>query len=120
MPGQKTILFIYNTDSAVIRAPRDYTAGAAMLPPETCPLVTITHSPLGIKKEWKRFVRDLKTPSRFLDRIEFAREFKVPPVAFPAVLILEDARLSVLISAEELRQCRDLSDLILLIKQRCP
>jgi|SRR5208337_802996 len=119
MPGLKTLLFVYNTDSGVLQALRDYSAGTAVVSrTDICPLCAITHSPVGVKKEWKRFIKDLGVPSQFLDRNAFSSEFGNHKTTFPVVLVQEGTGLAVLISTEELNRCRDLNDLILLMKER--
>ena len=86
MPGLKTLLFVYNTDSSVLQAIKDYSAGtSAASRAEDCTLCSVTHSPVGMKKEWKRFLRNLEIPSRFLNRNEFFSEFGPSPIAFPVV-----------------------------------
>jgi hypothetical protein len=119
MPELKTILFIYNTNNGVLRGLLDYFAGTASASgPDTCPLNALTNSPAGIKNEWKRFLKDLKIPSRLLDRNEFFWEFGDLQTTFPVVLVQSGAELAVLAGTEALNQCRDLNDLILLMQQR--
>jgi hypothetical protein len=119
MPGLKTLLFVYNTDSGVLQALRDYSAGTSGgSRTDICSLCAITHSPVGMKKEWKRFIKDLEIPSRFLTRNEFSSEFGSLKITFPVVLVQEGTGLAVLVGTEELNGCRDLNDLILLVKPR--
>jgi hypothetical protein len=119
MTGLKTLLFIYNTDSGVLQSLKDYSTGKADdSGPDTCALSAITHSPVGMKKEWKRYIKDLKTPSRSLDRNEFFSEFGHREITCPVVLLEKGTELSVFISTEELKNCRDLRDLISLVNER--
>ena len=75
-----------------------------------------------MKKEWKRFLKDLEIPSRTLDKSEFLSEFRSghTQTSFPVVFVQKGTELAVLISTEELSRCRDLNDLILLMIQRLP
>jgi len=119
MHDVKTILFIYNTNNGVLRSLMDYFAGTASVSgTDTCPLNAITASPAGTKKEWKRFLKGLKIPSRLLDHNEFSWEFGDLHTSFPVVLVQSGAELAVLVGTEALRQCRDLNDLIFLIEER--
>jgi len=119
MPGLKTLLFVYNTNSGVLQSLKDFSAGtAAASGADTCNLSAITHSPVGMKKEWKRFLKDLEIPSRSLDKNEFSSEFGNRQITFPVVLVQKGTELSVLIGTEELNRCRDLNDLIFLLKQQ--
>jgi hypothetical protein len=121
MPDSKTLLIVDNTNSGVLSSLKDFSAGtAAASGAGTCTLSSITHSPVGMKKEWKRFLKDLDTPSRTLERGEFTSEFRsgYPQMTFPVVLVQKGTELAVLITTEELSRCRDLNDLIALLRQR--
>jgi hypothetical protein len=121
MPGSKTLLIVDNTDSGVLPPFKDFSAGtAAASGAGTRTISTMTHSPVGMKKEWKRFLKDLEIPSRTLERSEFTSEFGSghPKMTFPVVLIQTGTELAVLLSTEELSRCRDLHDLILILRQR--
>jgi hypothetical protein len=121
MPGSKTLLLVDNTDSGVLQPLKDFSAGTTTpSAAATHSLSSITHSPVGMKKEWKRFLKELEIPSRTLERIDFLAEFgsRYQQTTFPVVLVQKGADLSVLINTEELSRCRDLNDLVLLLKQR--
>ncbi|MHB8164078.1 MAG: hypothetical protein ACYDDV_06975 [Methanoregula sp.] len=121
MPGQKNLLFIYNTDSGALQTFKDFSSGKASPSGEgACNLTGITHSPVGMKKEWKRFCKDLDIPSRPLHRNEFLAEFgsRQHQTTFPVVLVQKGTELEIFISTDELNRCRDLNDLIILMKQR--
>ena len=119
MQDSPSILFVYNLDSAVLQSVHEYSTGKGALPgADVSPLSRLTHSPLGIKKEWKRFIKELPVPSRSLTRDEFIMEFGNISLPFPVVIYKKGATLSVLISNEEIRACRELGDLIHLVKGR--
>ena len=118
-PGPNTLLFIYNSDSSRLPGLKDYTAGTpAAFRTGNCALSAITHSPVGMKKEWKRFIRDLTVPSRFLNRNEFFSEFGQCLTTFPVVLLQKEKELAILVSAEELSRCRTLEDFVSLLEQQ--
>jgi hypothetical protein len=119
MPDQKTLLFVYNRDSGEVQPPKNYSTGKGVAAAaDSCTLSRVTLSPVGVKKNWKRFLKDLDIPLRFLNRDEFVPEFGQREVSFPAVFVQTGDDLQVLISAEELARCQDLSDLIRLVKER--
>ena len=122
MPGTKTLLIVDNTNSGVLQPLKDFSAAgsAAGSGATTQSLSTITHSPVGMKKEWKRFLKELEIPSRTLEKGEFLAEFRSghSPATFPVVFVQKGTELAVLISTEELGRCRDLNDLIVLLRQR--
>jgi hypothetical protein len=118
IPGLKSLLFVYNQDSSMLQAIKDYTTSTSSGPrTDDCTLCAITHSPVGMKKEWKRYIRDLKIPSRFLNRNEFFSEFGDFQTTFPVILLQKGKDLAVLIHAEELDRCGTLNDVITLIEQ---
>jgi hypothetical protein len=119
MPGLKTLIFVYNTDSGVLGVIRDFSAHTKSASgSDVCNLSTITHSPVGMKKEWKRFLKDLEIPSQSLGRNEFTSKFGNLQITYPVVLLQKGTALTILIGTDELNRCRDLGDLILLVKGR--
>ena len=73
-----------------------------------------------MKKEWKRFLKDLEIPSRLLNGMSFPGSSDTYNFTYPAVIVQEGTELTVLVGPEELKRCRDLNDLIQLIQQRLP
>ncbi len=118
MQPVRTLVFVYNLDSGVLPKIKDYAATAPAPEPDGCRLFTLTNSPIGMKKEWKRFVKDLGMPARFLPRNEFVREFGQVLSGFPAVLVHDGTELALLISRDEINRCQDLDELIRLVRQR--
>lgn len=113
------LLFVYNIDSGVLQSLHDYSSKRPAAPgSDIITLKAITHSPLGMKKEWKRFLKELSIPSRCMDRNEFIAEFEHLATTFPIVFLKKGKDLSVFIGSEDLSQCRDLSDLIGLVSKR--
>lgn len=119
MPDSKTLLFVYNIDSRVLQSLHDYSAGRAAASGQiTCPLMALTHSPVGMKKEWKRFLKELVIPSRSLDKNEFIAEFGPRQIAYPAILVKKGTDLIILVTAEEIERCREPGELISLVLDR--
>jgi len=119
MPDSKTLLFVYNLDSGVLQSLHDYSPGrGAASGTGTCALAAVTFSPVGMKKEWKRFLKEFRLPSRSLGRDEFCSEFGHCTITLPVVLLRKGTELSVIVSTEELKACRELSDLIHLVEER--
>ena len=115
-PG-RSLLFVYNVDSETLPKTNDHMrmAGSGK---ETCGLLALTFSPLGMKKEWRRFVHALDIPARFLSRDEFVGEFRNSTTPFPAVFLQAGPDLFVFISSDEISQCARLEDLVALVQQR--
>jgi len=115
-PG-RSLVFVYNVDSETLPKTNDHMrmAGSGK---ETCGLLALTFSPLGMKKEWRRFVHALDIPSRFVSRDEFVAEFRTSTTPFPAVFLQSGPDLFVLISSDEISQCARLEDLSSLVQER--
>ena len=119
MHGKISLLFVYNLDSRILESLHDYSSGKGITSEKNvCPLSTLTHSPVGIKKEWKRFVKDLTIPSRDLAKNEFTAEFGARPITFPVVILKKEEELTVLASAEEIGRCAELGGLITILEER--
>jgi hypothetical protein len=119
MSDGKTILFVYNADSGVLPRMKDYTTKESSAPGrDFCNLSAITNSPIGMKKDWKRYIRELNIPSQFMNRNEFSAEFGQALNSFPAVLIRHGQALCLLLSTDELNRCRELEDLTGLIDMK--
>lgn len=120
-PGSKTLLIVDSTNKGVLEPLKDFSSGAtAASGGGTRTISSITHSPVGMKKEWKRFLKDLDIPSRTLDKNEFQGEFGsgLHQITFPVILTQNGSELTILAGTDEIRQCRDLNDLVILLKQR--
>ena len=116
----KTLLFVYNADSGVLPAMKDYSSKTgASQGKDTCNLTVITHSPIGMKKDWKRFVKELGIPVRFMNRNEFVSEVGTGLITFPAILLNTGTDLLMVASSEEINLCRSLEDLICLLQAQC-
>ena len=115
-PG-RSLLFVYNVDSETLPKTNDHMrmAGSGK---ETCGLLALTFSPIGMKKEWRRFVHALDITARFLSRDEFLAEFRTSTTPFPAVFLQSGKDLFVFISTDEINQCARLEDLISQVQQR--
>jgi hypothetical protein len=117
MLPDRSLVFVYNVDSETLPKTNDHMR-MAMPGKETCGLLALTFSPIGMKKEWRRFVHTLDIPARFMSRDEFLAEFRTSTTPFPAVFLQSGHDLFVFISADEINQCAQLEDLIHLVQQR--
>ena len=115
----KSILFVYNSDSDVLPVIKDYSSRAGTVSgSDFCSLSAITQSPVGMKKDWKRFIRELNIPARFLNKNEFSSEISRHFTTFPAIFIQAGKDLSLMVSPDEINRCQSLEDLITLVRSR--
>lgn len=105
------LIFVYNADSGLFNTLTDI--AHKVFSPETyaCNLCVITHGAVGMRQEWKEFLETLDVPMEFLHRDEFHRKHDMHELPLPAVLMSEEGRVDVLLSAEEIDQCRDIAEL---------
>ncbi len=118
MPSGRSLLFVYNADSGIMLAIKDSVSRMADSGSGRCNLLAVTFSPVGMKKEWKRFIQNLGIPVRFLSRDEFNAEFRTVDSTFPAAFLQSGKDLFIFLSTEEINQCAGLEDLISLVQQR--
>jgi hypothetical protein len=116
-PGQ-SLVFVYNVDSGILPRMKDMSSRGTAHGNDGCNLYAVTFSPIGMKKEWKRFIQDLGTPVRFLSRNEFSSEFRTITATFPAIFLQTKNDLILFISTDEINRCAQLEDLISLVQQR--
>ena len=118
MPMGKTLVFVYNTSSEVLPKIKDYGRKNAVPETDRCNLYEITHTPVGMKKSWKRFITELGIPVRLLNANEFSSEFGAGILTFPGALIQSGKDLSLFIRTDEINRCAGIEDLISLVQQR--
>ena len=114
------IVFVYNADGGIFNTASDI--AHKIFSPETysCNLCAITYGTFSIRTEWKEYLETLDADLTFLHRNELAEQSGITSIPLSAVLLKTADTLHEWISAEEIKQCRDVSDLKRLISQRWP
>jgi len=112
------LIFVYALDGGLFNEITGY--AHKVLSPKTypCNLCTLTHGPLGARREWAQFIKGLDVKTEFLHRDEFVGKYPAAKHNFPAVYSRGNGTPQVLISSEELNACRDLSSFISLVRER--
>ncbi|HEV3467709.1 MAG TPA: hypothetical protein VG148_00195 [Pyrinomonadaceae bacterium] len=112
------LVFVYNADSGLFNAVAD--AAHKIFSPRTyrCNLCALTHSALGMRKDWKRFLEGLGVPLEFLHADELRARHGAAAVPLPAVFTKNDDRLEVLLGADAINSCRTGDELKQLIVNR--
>ena len=111
-----TLVFVYNADGGLVNTFTDI--AHKLLSPKTyqCNLCAITHSVLGMYKEWKEFIKSLEISYEEVHRNEV--KDGVSKLSFPAILMKKDGDLELLIDSDSINTCRTLDDLKQLIINR--
>lgn len=112
---RRALVFVYNADSGAFNTLAD--AAHKIFSPRTyrCNLCALTHSAVGMRKEWRRFLDGLDSPTEFLHADELKARYGVAGVPLPAVFRKEGESLEVLFGADVINTCRTMDDLKRLI-----
>jgi hypothetical protein len=109
------LVFVYNAESGLFNALSD--AAHKIFSPRTyqCNLCALTHSALGMRREWRQFLDGLDVPLEFLHADELRARYGVAGVPLPAIFRRGGGDVEVFIDAEAINACRTLGDLERLI-----
>lgn len=113
------LIFIYNAESGLFNSVSDYLH--KVMSPETyaCSLCQITYGNLGMKKEWKDFLKSLPFKKTFLHKDELESIAMDAPKSLPAILLKREGKeVFELLSARELENLGKLKELMALISER--
>jgi hypothetical protein len=113
--ARPALVFVYNADSGVFNTLAD--VAHKIFSPQTygCNLCALTHTAVGMRREWKRFLDGLDAPLEFLHADELRARYGVEGVPLPAIFKGDGERLEVAVGADSINACRTLDDLKSLI-----
>ena len=112
MKSEKSkIVFVYNADSGVFNLLSD--VAHKIFSPQTypCNLCAITYGTLGMKEEWREYLKTLKVPFEFLHADEFKVKHRIENVELPAVFKQENSELQLMIDSKTINSCHSVDDL---------
>jgi hypothetical protein len=109
--AEPSLVFVYNAKSGVFNVLAD--AAHKLFSPRTyaCNLCALTHTAVGMRKEWRQFLEKLEAPLEFLHADELEERYGVSGVPLPAVFRREGEDLRVLVGADSINACETLDDL---------
>lgn len=112
------LLFVYNANSGVVSTLSDYFI--KIIKPQTykCRLCSLTFGNLGMKSEWRQFVRELNRPVQFLHRDEFRARYPNVQVQFPSAFIKNGSELTPFLTREEINGLKTLEELMELVGKK--
>jgi len=112
------LVFVYNADSGIFNAVAD--AAHKIFSPRTyqCNLCALTHSALGMRREWKHFLEGLGVPLEFLHADELRARYGLTGVPLPAIFRRRGEGLAAFAGADEINACRTGGELKQLIVTR--
>jgi hypothetical protein len=114
------LIFVYNANSGLFNTLSD--VAHKIFSPQTypCNLCAITHSTLGVRKEWKQFLSSLDSPLEFLHADELKAHYGIMGVPLPAIFRRDGENMEVLIDANSINACGTVDDLKQLILSKLP
>jgi hypothetical protein len=121
MSGEKpkrprpALVFVYNAESGVFNTLAD--AAHKIFSPRTyqCNLCALTHSAVGMRREWREFLDGLEAPLEFLHADELKKRYGVVGAPLPAIFRRDGEKIETLVGADSINACRTLDDLKRLI-----
>lgn len=118
MNDDKKLVFIYNADSGLINAVKDYFHKKRS--PETyqCNLCMQTFAAISMKKDWKNYVKNLDIPAEFLHKDEFEKKYDVKDAKYPSAYFKNGSSMKLFISQEEMDAITSLEELKDLVSKK--
>jgi len=110
------LLFVYNADSGKLNALLD--TAHKIVSPSTynCQLCQLTYGLVNEKQGWRQFREQLDDEVLFLHRDEFEKQYQ-QKLKYPFLARVEQQKVDVLLSAEEMSGIEDTEALIELVRQ---
>ena len=106
-------MFVYNADRGLLAALRDVVHRVARPSTYPCALCKVTYGATGMDRTWRAYTSGLGLPVDFWHRDQLREERPdLAGLELPAVLLLEDGRARVAVSAERLRSATTVEQLI--------
>jgi hypothetical protein len=105
------LVFVYNAKAGVFNALAD--AAHKIFSPRTyrCNLCALTHSAVGMRKEWREFLDGLDAAPEFLHADELEQRYGAAGLSLPAIFRREDREIEVLVDADSINGCKTMDDL---------
>jgi hypothetical protein len=113
--SKPVIVFVYNADGGLFNALSD--VAHKIFSPETyaCNLCALTHTPFGMRREWREFLESLDARTEFLHADELRSRHGLTKLSLPVILLRRGASLEEFIDAAAINSCRTLDELKRLI-----
>jgi hypothetical protein len=118
MSDDKKLVFIYNADSGLLNAVRDYFKKKRS--PETyeCNLCMQTFGAISMKKDWKNYLKNLDIDTEFLHKDEFEKKYDVKDAKYPSAYLRNGSDMKILISKEEMNKVKSLDEMKDLVSKK--
>lgn len=116
-----TLIFVYNAESGLLNAGRDFLHSNFRPATYPCNLCGLTYHIAWKRPEWRRFLQQLEPAYAFEYRNTLAGKYGISGVALPAVFIQRgDEQPALWIDATAINACATLEELMALLSSRLP
>lgn len=109
--GRVKLVFVYNADGRLRNGVKGLARKTLARKADTCKLTEVTITPLGMHRDWKRFVDSLDAEVEFFHRDEMPSPCAGAETDLPAVFKQCGNCLKVWITPAEINACGSLVDL---------
>ena len=118
MSDNRKIIFIYNANSGLINAVKDYFHKKRS--PETyeCNLCMQTFSGVSMNKSWKNYINDLDIRTEFLHRDEFEKKYDVKDAKYPSAYLRNGSIMKIFITVDEMNKVKSLDEMKDLVSKK--
>ncbi|NNF16072.1 MAG: hypothetical protein HKN70_04950 [Gammaproteobacteria bacterium] len=118
--AQPVLYFVYNAQSGFLNMLKD--AVHKTVSPQTypCKLCDITYSPVRMRSQWKRFIRELPFAVEFSYVDLVAEQLDLENTRFPAAFLKTSEGLQPWLSAAQINEANTLDELMQLVLEHLP
>lgn len=106
------IILVYNAESGVFNTVHSWLHKAFSGECGDCQLCHFTYGLTGMRRPWRELIESLPCPAVFLYRADFQKTYPDFETTFPAILAEYTGQLKHLVSADELAELENLTELV--------
>jgi len=111
MSDERKLVFIYNADSGLLNAVKDYFHKKRSPDTYECNLCMQTFGSFSMKKDWKSYINTLDIPTEFLHKDEFEKKYDVKDAKYPSTYLQNGSNMKILISVDEMNKVKSLDEM---------
>jgi len=111
MSDERKLVFIYNADSGLLNAVKDYFHKKRSPDTYECNLCMQTFGGISMKKDWKSYINNLDIPTEFLHKDEFEKKYDVKDAKYPSTYLRNGSSMKILISVDEMNNVKSLDEM---------
>ena len=113
------LLFVYNADSTLISAAKDFVTRIVTPSDYSCNLCMVTYGAVSMKKSWRSFLDSLPNKKTFLHKDEFRKVYsQYRKIKLPAIFTVSKDGLTILVSAQGLSEVGNTEELQKLLARK--